>query len=167
MEFRKATIEDMPKIMNIFKQAQAYFKENKIDQWQNNYPNEDVIIKDIENNDSYVIVEDDNIVATIYASFDEEKTYNKIYDGHWITKGDYCVIHRVAVDNTYKGKGLFSQLIKNVEKLCAPKGISTIKVDTHEDNMTMQNTLKKNGFKYCGVIYLEDGDKRVAFERNF
>lgn len=40
MEFRKTTIEDINKIMAIFKQAQQqYFKDNYIDQWQNNYPN--------------------------------------------------------------------------------------------------------------------------------
>ena len=166
MEFRKSTIGDIPNIMNIFKQAQSYFKENEIDQWQNNYPNEEVISNDIKNNDSYVMISDDKIIATIYASFDEEKTYNKIYDGKWLNNDDYCVIHRIAVDNSYKGQGVFYKLIQNVETLCNTKGIHTIKVDTHEDNITMQNTLKKNGFKYCGVIYLEDGDKRVAFQKN-
>lgn len=28
----------------------------------------------------------------------------------------------------------------------------------------MQRSLIKNGFDYCGVIYLADGSKRVAFE---
>ena len=166
MEFRKSTINDMPDIMNIFKQAQSYFKENRIDQWQNNYPNENVISNDIKNNDSYVMVLNDKVIATIFASFEEEITYNKIYDGKWLNDDDYCVIHRIAVDNSFKGQGIFYKLIKNVEKLCKSKGIHTIKVDTHEDNITMQNTLNKNGFKYCGVIYLEDGDKRVAYQKN-
>ena len=43
MEFRKSTKSDITKIMDIVKQAQAYFKEQNIDQWQNNYPNEEVI----------------------------------------------------------------------------------------------------------------------------
>ena len=166
MEFRKSTINDMPDIMNIFKQAQSYFKENRIDQWQNNYPNENVISNDIKNNDSYVMMLNDKVIATIFASFEEEITYNKIYDGKWLNDDDYCVIHRIAVDNSFKGQGIFYKLIKNVEELCKPKGIHTIKVDTHEDNITMQNTLNKNGFTYCGVIYLEDGDKRVAYQKN-
>ena len=44
MEFRKSTKSDITKIMDIVKQAQAYFKEQNIDQWQNNYPNEEVIM---------------------------------------------------------------------------------------------------------------------------
>ena len=49
MEFRKSTKNDVPKIMNIVKQAQNYFKEQGIDQWQNNYPNDEVINNDINN----------------------------------------------------------------------------------------------------------------------
>ena len=103
MEFRKATMNDMPYIMNIFKQAQNYFKENNIDQWQNNYPSEAIITRDINNNDRYVMVENEKIIATIYISFEEAADYKKIYEGKWITEGDYCVINRIAVDNTYKG----------------------------------------------------------------
>ena len=37
MEFRKAKESDIDSIMNIIKQAQDYFKEAGIDQWQSNY----------------------------------------------------------------------------------------------------------------------------------
>lgn len=47
MEFRRSEVKDIHKIMMIIKQAQNYFKENNIDQWQNNYPNEEVINDDI------------------------------------------------------------------------------------------------------------------------
>ena len=49
MEFRKSTKADIGNIMKIIKQAQEYFRQNGIDQWQNNYPNQDVIENDIEN----------------------------------------------------------------------------------------------------------------------
>ena len=39
MEFRKSVKSDIPEIMGIIKQAQDYFKEKNIDQWQNGYPN--------------------------------------------------------------------------------------------------------------------------------
>lgn len=165
MEFRKATKTDIDSIMNIIKQAQAYFKQYGINQWQNNYPNLETIRNDLKNENSYVLLKENNIVATTAVSFDGEKTYDRIYDGQWLSNNSYAVIHRIAVDNTYKGAGLASQIIKNVEKLCLNRDIYSIKVDTHEDNLSMQKFLKKNAFKYCGVIYLEDGNKRVAFEK--
>ncbi len=167
MEFRKTIEEDIDYIMNIIKQAQEYFKEEGIDQWQNNYPNDEVINNDINNGESYVMLDGDDIVATTVISFAKEKSYENILDGKWITNGDYGVIHRIAVENTHKGKGLSHKIIKYAEEVCKQNNIHSIKVDTHEDNILMQSLLKKNGFEYCGIVYLEDGGKRVAFEKTF
>ncbi|GAB6168853.1 GNAT family N-acetyltransferase [Clostridium carnis] len=165
MEFRKALKKDIDNIMRIIKQAQNYFKENGVDQWQNNYPNSETISNDIENGISYVLLKGNKIIATVALSFDGESTYNSIYDGEWISNDKYAVIHRIAVDNKYKRMGISTEIIKNIEKLCLSKDFNSIKVDTHEDNISMQNLLKKNDFKYCGVIYLEDKSKRIAFEK--
>ena len=40
-----------------------------------------------------------------------------------------------------------------------------IRIDTHPDNRIMQNWLKKNGFSYCGWIWLVTGDLRYAYEK--
>lgn len=165
MEFRKTVETDINNIMDIIKQAQAYFKQQRINQWQNNYPNVETISNDIAQEHSYVLLKDNKIVATSAVSFDGEKTYDTIYEGEWISNNKYAVIHRIAVDNTYKGLGLSSQIVSHVEELCLNKGIHSIKVDTHEENISMQKLLKKNEFKYCGVIYLEDSSKRIAFEK--
>ena len=165
MEFRKAIETDIPDIMHIIAQAQAYFKAQGIDQWQNGYPNEEIIKNDILSGRNYVLIDGDKIAATVSVSFDGEKTYDTIYEGNWITTAEYSVIHRMAVDNAYKGLGLSAQIIEFASMLSKEKDIFSIKVDTHEDNISMQKALKKNGFQYCGIIYLEDGNKRVAFEK--
>ena len=121
MEFRKSVKSDIPEIMGIIKQAQDYFKEKNIDQWQNGYPNEEVINNDIENEESYVMIKDDKIVATTVISFKEESCYENIIDGKWLTNGDYGVIHRIAVGKNYKGLGLSHKIIKYAEKICLEK----------------------------------------------
>ena len=165
MEFRKSIKTDLLHIMKIIQQAQAYFKEQNIDQWQNNYPNEEVILSDMEKGNSYVMMKDGHIVGTTVISFEKEKTYDQIYEGKWLTNDDSGVIHRVAVDNSYKGLGLSHEIIKYTEKLCIEKGVHSIKVDTHKENIPMQKLLRKNGFEYCGIIYLENGAERLAFEK--
>ena len=40
-----------------------------------------------------------------------------------------------------------------------------MRIDTHEENLGMQGLLKKLGYHHCGVIYLENNDKRLAFEK--
>ncbi|MBN1068661.1 GNAT family N-acetyltransferase [Clostridium sp. ZS1] len=165
MEFKKSTEEDISNIMRIINEAQIYFREQKINQWQNDYPNIDTIKEDIKNDYSYVFLMDKQIVATLALSFDGEKTYDIIYDGKWISNNKYAVIHRMAVNNSHKGNGIASKIFKNTEMICLEKGVHSIKIDTHVENKAMQNLLKKNNFHYCGIIYLEDNSKRIAFEK--
>jgi ribosomal protein S18 acetylase RimI-like enzyme len=165
MEFRKAVEVDVNSIMNIIKQAQDYFKEQGINQWQNNYPNVETVKNDISNKDGYVLVKDNMVVGTVTVIFGEEKNYKSIYDGKWMSNHKYAVIHRIAVDSNNKGLGLSSVILKNIEEICLNMGVHSIRVDTHKENMSMLKLLEKNGFQYCGIIYLEDNSERIAFEK--
>lgn len=165
MVFRKAEEADVINIMNIIKDAQNYFRDNGIDQWQNNYPNADTIYNDISNSNGYVLVENEKIVGTVAVVFTGEKTYDTIYNGMWLSNEKYAAIHRIAINSALKGRGLSAVIINNVEDMCKKRGIKSIKVDTHRDNSSMQSLLKKNGFQYCGIIYLEDKSERIAFEK--
>ncbi len=165
MEFRQAKISDLDQIVEIIELSKKYLKETKVDQWQDGYPAKEDLRRDIESGSSYVLTNKDEIVATTVISLDGESTYNSIFNGEWITNEDYIVMHRVAVHDKYKGKGIFKELIKEAEILALNKGISSIKIDTHRDNISMQRAVVKNDFKKCGIIYLEDGSERIAFEK--
>lgn len=165
MEFRQAKISDLDQIVEIIELSKKYLKKTKVDQWQDGYPEKEDLRRDIESGSSYVLTNKDEIVATTVISLDGESTYNSIFNGEWITNEDYIVMHRVAVHDKYKGKGIFKELIKEAEILALNKGISSIKIDTHRDNISMQRAVVKNDFKKCGIIYLEDGSERIAFEK--
>lgn len=165
MDFCQANRADLDPVMEIIRQAQAYFKENGIDQWQNGYPNEEIILSDMERGNSYVMRKNGRVIATAAVSFDGESTYDTIYEGAWLTGGEYAVIHRIAVDGGEKGTGVAAEIIGNTEMLCSARNVPGIRVDTHEKNRSMQRMLEKNHFRYCGIIYLHDGSLRMAFEK--
>lgn len=163
--FRQAKIADVDNIMTIINKAQQKFKMNNIDQWQNNYPNKEVIKDDIKNENSYVLIVDDKLVGTVYFSFEKEATYEKIYTGNWLSNKAYGVIHRLAVDVDYQNRGFAAMILENIYQLCLNNSVYSIKVDTHQDNIAMQKLLLKQGFIKCGIIYLKDGAKRLAYEK--
>ncbi len=163
--FRLSKNNDISCIMEIITQAQKSLKLLNINQWQDNYPNQDVILNDIANKESYVLEYKNKIVGTAVLSFNEEDSYNNISDGSWITNNTYGVIHRIAIDNTKKGKGFAKKILTEIEAICISNNVHSIKIDTHEDNKAMQSFLLKNNFLYCGVIYLLNGDKRLAYEK--
>lgn len=164
MQFRTSTESDIAAILDIIRQAQEFFRSQGIDQWQNGYPNHEVIMQDIKNKESYVLEEDGKILATSMVTFKNQDAYDEIKGGNWLSSGAYTTIHRIAVDNHYKGHGLATRIIEYIEELCLSNHIYSIKVDTHEQNIPMQKLLKKEGFVYCGIVALSDGD-RVAFEK--
>lgn len=167
MIFRQAELTDLIEIMEIIKDAQNYLKNNNIDQWQNNYPDRKTIENDIKSKNSYVIVKDKQIIAYSAFIFGEDKTYQKIYNGQWLNDNDYAVIHRLAVAKKHKGKSIGSLLIKELEKLSVDNGVNTIRIDTHQKNLSMQRLIKKNNFIYCGIIYTEANAKRLAYQKDF
>jgi RimJ/RimL family protein N-acetyltransferase len=85
-----------------------------------------------------------------------DPTYSVIYDGSWTDDNTYYVIHRIAVAK--EGQGIARQILD-----WAFGKASTIRIDTHRDNVIMHHVLQKYGFKKCGVIFLLNGDARDAY----
>ena len=180
MNFRKSTFNDVDRILEIIEKAKIELKKLGLDQWQNGYPNREVIENDIKSGISYVLEEisekndksenqiSKKIIGTIVLSPKKEEPYSKI-EGKWITNDDYIVIHRLAVDSEIKNKGIATKILEFSEKECIKNKILSIKADTHENNEPMKKFLEKNGFSYCGVVYLDRepdvGEKRIAYEK--
>lgn len=180
MNFRKSTFDDVDRILEIIEKAKIELRNLGLDQWQKGYPNREVIENDIKLGISYVLedieknengLKSENftkILGTIVLSPKKEEPYSKI-EGKWITNDDYIVIHRLAVDSEIKNKGIATKILEFSEKECIKNKILSIKTDTQENNEPMKKFLEKNGFSYCGVIYLDKepdvGEKRIAYEK--
>lgn len=163
MEIRKSTQKDIKAIMRLVHQAQTYFKNSGIDQWQDGYPKDENILNDIQKGNSYVLVDTD-IIGTMYFALEEDPCYKTI-DGSWLTNQPYAVIHRIVVDEAYKGQSLAKKLLDYGIHICQENHIKSIRIDTHHDNQSMQRFLSKNGFKRCGGITLLSGAPRIGFEK--
>jgi len=164
---RKTTKTDIPQVVAIIEQGKTYLRTSGVDQWQNGYPNEEVIIEDIANGYGFVLTSDNEIVATVALSFDGEPWYDDIRDGTWLTNAEFLVIHRMAVSETVRGTEVASELLRQAEQLCRNNNVQSIKIDTHADNQAMQKLIRKNGFQYCGIVILGTEGERLAYEKMF
>lgn len=154
----KATLSQLPRIMELYEQARAFMaRTGNPDQWGNAYPPEDMIRKDIENGKCYVNLKDGEILAVFYFAVEADPTYGYI-DGAWLNDAPYGVIHRIAVGEN--GRGVAAECFRFAYERCG-----NLRIDTHEQNIPMQRCLAKNGFVRCGIIYLEDGDSRIAYQK--
>jgi hypothetical protein len=162
MEIRLTEMKDLTEVMAIYERARAFMREHgNPRQWSAyGWPPQGVIETDIHNGKSYVAIENGEIAAVFYYDHGDrvEPAYNDIEEGSWKGDENYGVVHRIASSGKYKGAGSFC-----IRWACEKSG--HLRMDTHGDNYVMQNCLKKLGFTYCGIIYVEqDTDPRLAYE---
>ena len=164
MEIRKSQLEDFDAIMRIYAHARQFMAEHgNPRQWgATNWPPAPLIQNDIAVGKSYVCLDKEKILAVFFYDFgnDVEPTYHVIQKGDWEDRTPYGVIHRLAVTEGARGVGSFC-----LNWALAQSG--HLRVDTHTDNVVMQNLLIKLGFSYRGIIYVkEDDDPRLAYEKS-
>ena len=165
MQFRKAVTADLDKLCDIFFHAKAAIKALGIDQWQKGEPNPDMFADDIDRQEGYVLEQDGEIAAYCCLTFEPDPTYQEIYEGQWRYNGDYLTIHRVMVSPDFLRHSCGGKLMDSAADLARAHKVSILRIDTHRGNLPMQGMIGKKGFVYCGIIYLLDGDERIAFDK--
>lgn len=156
MIIRKTNLDDMPYLNEIYSHAREEMKRNgNLLQWKDIEPKEDRLLKYIRAGHHYIVLNDNKICAAFAMIPGEDPTY-KYIDGKWLNDNPYLTIHCLASDNSIKG--IFHLIMEYAFKF-----EKTIRIDTHQDNAIMLHLLKKNGFIFCGTIYLENEEPRLAF----
>lgn len=107
--------ENFELAMNMINAAKQHLKEQGIDQWQNGYPDEDRIRRDIVDQKGYFLSDGIQALGYLCIGFDGEPAYDKL-DGKWLSDGQYVVVHRMAFSNQAGGKGISSTAFQLVEK---------------------------------------------------
>ena len=182
MVIRPATPADLPALRPVFEAAKSIMRaDGNHDQWSApGFPDDSLLLRDIARGGGFVIenrwpvgaghderktvmpgltghLAAPRIVAYFALLPSPEPTYSHI-DGAWLTDEPYGVIHRMA--SYPEIHGIFSTVINY-----AASRFAHLRIDTHRDNRIMQHLIEKHGFTYCGIIWLEDGADRLAYER--
>lgn len=159
MIIRKTIESDLIQIGEIYENAKRFMrKSGNLHQWNDGRPNIDTARLDMEQGIGYVAEEDGKILAVFMFSLAPDPTYAKIYNGAWLSDAPYGVIHRIAVAK--QGQGIIDGCIDYCFSICP-----NLRIDTHRDNLPMRRALEKRGFQYCGIIHLENGDERLAYQK--
>lgn len=162
MYITKAIPEQIPEILRVLEAARLFMRQNgNPTQWQDGYPPQSAIEEDIRNGVGYVISEtkEPEHISAYFALMDgPDPTYLKIYEGTWHHDKPYGVIHRLASDGSFRG-------IAEAAFSFAASRYGYLRIDTHQDNSTLQQLLRKHEFSYCGIIYLSNGSPRLAFDK--
>lgn len=151
--------KDLDEIMGLIENSRKIMIANgNPNQWPKGYPGREMITADLAQGDCRIIKCQNTVAGSFVVKNGPDPSYLKIFEGHWQDSSPYIVIHRVTSNPRFRG--IFDAIIAYCVKINRH-----IRVDTHKDNTIMQHLLKKHGFEYCGIIHIENGEERLAFER--
>ena len=160
MTVRPARYDDIPRILEICEEARSIMRaDGNMTQWTGGYPSREVFSADIDRSVGYVISDGSTPVGYFAFIPGIDRTYLKIDGGKWLNDTEpYGTIHRLA--STVQSRGV----AKTCFDWCWSR-IQNLRIDTHKDNNVMRHCIEKYGFSYCGIIYLLNGDPRLAFQK--
>lgn len=157
---RKAQSEDIGTIMAFVEQSRSVMRRNGNDaQWGNGYPGEIDIRQDIASGIGHII-EQSGIAKGYFALLTTpEPTYAYIEGGQWLDDSTpYGTLHRLCSDGSTHG--MAEAAFNFCEEHC-----TTMRADTHQLNHIMLHILQQRGYSRCGVVYMEDGSPREAYQK--
>lgn len=159
MRIRAARFEEISEIMDIYDTARRFMQEHENPtQWKEGYPSRELVERDCSKGWLYVCEVEDELAGVFMFYTEPDPTYENIYEGQWMKDGAYGTMHRMASSGRVKGVASFC--LDWCFKQCG-----NVRGDTHEDNYVMQRVFEKSGFQKCGIIHVEDGTPRIAYQR--
>lgn len=154
---RPATLDDLPEFARVYDAAKEYMRRSgNPHQWNTIYPDPETLTEDISARHLYAVEAQGRVHGVFALIPGEEPSYARI-DGAWPNALPYATIHRIASDGVFPG--LFS--------VCADFAKArhqAVRIDTHEDNKTMQHLATKHGFLRCGIVQLPGVGPRIAYQ---
>ena len=148
---RKATTNDLYRIIEITKACAVFMISNKIFQWNEHYPNIETFEEDVLNQNLYVLEIKNKLIGCLVISNKMDEFYSKV---NWLTPNkNNLYLHRLAVDPDYQKMGYAKQLMSFSFKFAKANNIKSIRLDTFSGN-PFNNVFYSNlGFEKLGEIY--------------
>ena len=159
MELRLADPSQLEALLSLYDGARAFMAETgNPNQWTDGYPDREQLLQDLQQEQLYVCMEEDQILAAFVFFQGDEPTYREILQGQWRNSLPYGVVHRLCAAEHGRGLGAFCL------NWCFGQ-CGNLRIDTHKDNLPMQALLRRCGFVLCGIVHVRDGSERLAFQK--
>jgi ribosomal protein S18 acetylase RimI-like enzyme len=166
MRITRATPDDLDTLVAFRDQAAAWLASKGIDQWQEPWPSEDLMVegmlRNIEAGETFIVWDDDDTpAATItvnrYAKPElwtpEEAAEQALY------------AHKATVDRAYGGHGLGAELLDWAGTRAADEGADWLRVDVWTTNERLQHYYLRQGFTYVRTVVLAHNPSGALFQR--
>ena len=135
------------------------------------YPGRNSIKEAIENGHQYMYTIDGKTVGAFVLNEEPGGDYDA---GEWsihLNKGEYLIIHTLAVAPDLNGKGIGGYMVRYCLKKAKENGYKAVRLDAVPSNTPARKLYEKEGFSFAGEKDLKRGyddiPTFVLYEMNF
>lgn len=155
MKIRKAELQDLNEIIDIYNNVIITMEKNNIHQWDEIYPNSTILKEDILNREMSVVVKEDVIVSVVVINTDFDAQY---INGKWKYNNEsFVVIHRLCVNPLYQNQKLGRNTMLIIEEQLKNNGIQSIRLDAFSQNPYALRMYQNLGYEKVGEVNWRKG----------
>jgi len=146
-----AKISQIPEILSMTDACRLAMEANGIYQWTTEYPSKKAFENDIERNELYVFLRDNDIIGCIVISLFMDEEYRTV---DWLTEnGTNYYIHRLGVHPDFQGLGFAQRLMDFGENFARQQNALSVRLDTFSQNKRNQKFYEQRGYTRLGDIF--------------
>ncbi len=148
--FRKANENDLDCVFQVYTDAIAEMNRNNIPQWDEFYPDRDILKDDISKNELYLGMVDGELASAYVVNSDCDEEY---VNGDWqYPNASFCVIHRLCVNPKFQKKGVGASTMRHIEGEKKAEGVETVRLDAFTLNPYALRLYDKLGYVKVGTV---------------
>lgn len=143
MIVRKAEIAELDLLMSLFESAKVFMRQRgNANQWRD-YPPRELIAADIKRGECFVLEDGDGVQGVFVFSHQRDEDYERSEAG--FDSSPYATVHRLASAGRRQGVFLAALDYAAAQAAC-------LRVDTHVNNLVIQEKLAAYGFVQKGTL---------------
>lgn len=155
MVYRLAGESDIEEICSLIKNAVANMERDNIFQWDNLYPTKEDFLSDMEKQQLFVGLLDEDISVLYVINKECDRAYES---GEWkYPDCEYRVIHRLCVNPNYQNRGIAKNTLLHIERELKKQGVKAIRLDVFSGNPYALSLYVNNGYEKVGYAEWRKG----------
>lgn len=163
IDFRKAVLPDLQTVWKIFTDAILHMDEQGIAQWDEIYPDKDMILDDIKNQQMYLLIENGVPISAVVLNEYQDEEYAAL---PWHYTGEKtAVIHRLCVSSFQQGKGWGKRTVQLAEQELMKLGYTCVRLDAFSQNPFALHLYESLGYEKVGAILLFRKGEFYCYEK--
>lgn len=169
LEFIQAEKDDLYEVGMIYERIHEDLNQSiNYPRWPRGiYPTEESALEAIDKKELYILKDDNKIIGSVILNHDQDLGYENV-DWQVLAKdNEVMVIHTLAINPLYKGKGYAGIMIRKIKQLAIWKDCLALRLDLTQGNLPARNLYQKHGFYFTGIADLHRQSAGIDYSEMF